>query len=154
MLWRPTCSFAFLKTPSMSSSGCHTRGTPWSSYLKRSSKWFRSLLRTTASAVCSSILARRHCQARLRKVISDETFSSSVQLKPKCWFQRDGLEQWYFYSLLALTKYAFSPLARMFLNVLRISSHMFLAPLLSWNSTGSEICFLIFRCKFMSNESK
>lgn len=39
----------------------------------------------------------------------------------------------------------------MFLNMLRISSHIFLAPLLSWSSTGSEICFLIFRCRFMSN---
>jgi hypothetical protein len=75
-------SLAFLKAPSISSSGFQTRGTPCSSYRNRSSKWPRNLPNMTVSAVCSSILARSATQARLRNAAIEVLFSSSVQLKP------------------------------------------------------------------------
>lgn len=76
-----TSSRAFLKASSMSSSGVHTRGTPLSSYRKRSSKLLRSLAKNDASDVCSLTLARNASQARWRSVRRALSFSSFVQSK-------------------------------------------------------------------------
>ena len=75
----------------------------------------------TGSAVCSSILVRNACQARLRKVANDILFSSSVQLKPDDYnahliimTKRAGCV------LLAFDRYDDSALSRTSLNIRRI----------------------------------
>lgn len=75
-----TSSLAFLKADSRSSSGFHTLGTPASSYRNLSSKFARSVARTTASDVCSSSFLRRESHVRARRVAMADEFSSAVQL--------------------------------------------------------------------------